>query len=255
MEEPSLFLTVIINKIFGKVVLALMGVLGIHPANPHEPIPQHVVFVLVVTTLVALLLRLLARKVNLVPTPLQSVGETIVGMFKSTVEDMIGEKGRPYIPVIGTVGLFVFFCNIAGLFPGMMSPTSNLNVTAAAAVFVFLYYHWQGIKAHGLGKYVKHFGGPYFPYLAWLFFPIEIISQFSRPLSLSLRLFGNIMGEDMVILVLTSLIPFVVPLPMMALAIFTSFVQAMVFPVLTTIYLAGALEEEEEEEEEPAHAH
>ena len=132
-----------------------------------------------------------------------------------------------------------------GLVPGFMSPTSKLNVTAGCALTVFIYYHWQGVKAQGLLKYLKHFMGP-IPLLAPLMVPIEIISHFSRPLSLSMRLFGNIFAEELLILIMASIIPFLLPLPFMAIAIITAVVQAYVFVLLSCIYIAGAVAHEEE---------
>jgi F-type H+-transporting ATPase subunit a len=129
--------------------------------------------------------------------------------------------------------------------PGFMSPTSKLNVTAGCALTVFVYYHWQGMRAQGVLKYLKHFTGP-IPALAPLLLPIEIISHFSRPVSLSLRLFGNIFAEELLIVIIASIVPFVLPLPFMAVAIFTSIIQAFVFVLLACIYIAGAVAHEEE---------
>ncbi len=245
MGEHHFLLVELINKIFGKIVLLFYSIVGIKASNPAKPIPPHVVFVFVIVLFIIVFFKLVVRKPKILPSPLQSFGEFVYTMFEGLLVDIVGEKGKKYVPMIGTIGLFIFFSNIAGLFPGLESPTSNLNVTAGAAVFVFIYYNFQGIKEHGILKYIRHFAGPYL-WLAPLFFPIEIISHLSRPLSLSVRLFGNIMGEDMVILILASLVPFIVPLPMMALAIFTSFVQAMVFTMLSVIYIAGAVAAEEE---------
>ncbi len=118
-------------------------------------------------------------------------------------------------------------------------------MTFGCAVVVFFYYHWQGIRSQGLFKYLKHFTGP-IPLLAPLLLPIEIISHFSRPVSLSIRLFGNIFAEELLILVIASIIPFFVPLPFMAIAIFTATIQAFVFVLLACIYIGGAVAHEEE---------
>jgi F-type H+-transporting ATPase subunit a len=146
---------------------------------------------------------------------------------------------------ISTLGTFIAVSNLIGLLPEMGSPTANLNVTAGCAIFVFLYYHYQGIKRHGAWGYFKiTFLGPVW-WLGWLFLPIEVVSHLSRVLSLSMRLFGNIYGEDMVIIVIGSyLLTFVGPIPVMALAIFTSLLQAFIFVMLSTLYLSGAMAEE-----------
>ncbi|MGD0781349.1 MAG: F0F1 ATP synthase subunit A [Candidatus Aminicenantales bacterium] len=150
------------------------------------------------------------------------------------------------MPLVGTVGLFVFFCNLLGLIPGLMSPTSKLNVTVGCALAVFVYYHVQGMKAQGPLTYLKHFMGP-IPALAPLMLPIELISHFSRPVSLSIRLFSNIFAEEVLIVVIASLIPILLPLPFMALSIFTAVLQAFVFVLLSCIYIAGAVEHAEEQ--------
>lgn len=147
--------------------------------------------------------------------------------------------------MIATVGLFILCANLIGLIPGFMSPTSKLNVTAGCALAVFVYYHMQGIKAQGLFKYLKHFMGPV-PLLAPLMIPIEVISHFSRPVSLSIRLFGNIFAEEVLIVIMASIIPFFLPLPFMAIAIFTAVIQSFVFVLLACIYIAGAVVHEEE---------
>jgi F-type H+-transporting ATPase subunit a len=149
-----------------------------------------------------------------------------------------------------------------GLVPGLMAPTSNINTTLGCALTVAIYYHIEGIKAQGIVAYAKHFaappGAPVF--IAPIMLPIEIISHISRVLSLTLRLFGNIFGEELVILILFSIIPFLVPLPMMFLGIITALLQAFIFALLTTIYLAGAVaeghgHEEHGEHGEHGHAH
>ena len=143
------------------------------------------------------------------------------------LDDIVGPKGRRYLPLVGTLACSSA-SNMSGLVPGLMAPTSNLNVTLGCAITVFVYYHFQGIKEQGIGPYIKHFaappGAPVF--IAPIMFPIEMISHFSRVLSLSLRLFGNMFGEELVVLILASIVPFLVPLPMMLLGLLTGTLQA-----------------------------
>ena len=138
----------------------------------------------------------------------------------------------------------IWLCNLSGLVPGLMAPTSNYNVTLGCAITVWVYYHFQGIKEQGIGAYLKHFavppGSPVG--MAPMMLPIELISHVARVLSLSLRLFGNIFGEELVILILASLVPFVVPLPMMLLGLLTGTLQAVIFVMLTMVYLGGAVQ-------------
>jgi F-type H+-transporting ATPase subunit a len=241
--EHSLWIVEAFNRVFGPPVAALLGLFGVE-ADPAHAVPDFLVMVLIVAIAVPIVLRLVARRPALVPTRRQTVAEMIVQMFESVVVDAIGPEGRKYVPVIGTVGIFIFGCNMIGLVPGLMSPTSKLNVTVGCALVVFFYYHAQGVRTQGL-KYFKHFVGE-IPALAPLMLPIEIISHFSRPVSLSMRLFCNIFAEELLIVIMASIIPFLLPLPFMAVAIFTSFIQAYVFVLLSCIYIAGAVAHEEE---------
>ncbi len=243
--EHSLFIVDLFNKVFGKPLATLLSWLGIHVADPEHLVPDYIVISLIVALFLTLLLGLSSRKLSLVPSKSQSVLELIIQAFEGLLVDTIGEQGKKYLPLVATVGLFILFCNLIGLVPGFMSPTSKLNVTIGCALVVFVYYHFQGIKAQGLLKYLSHFAGP-IPLLAPLMVPIEIISHFSRPVSLSIRLFGNIFAEEVLIVIMASIIPFFLPLPFMAIAIFTAVIQSFVFVLLACIYIAGAVAHEEE---------
>jgi F-type H+-transporting ATPase subunit a len=153
----------------------------------------------------------------------------------------MGHGGRKFFPLIATLGLYILTSNLLGLIPGFESPTANLNTTVSMAIVVFVMTHAVGVKVHGF-KYFKQFMGPVW-WLTPLMLPIEIISHLSRPLSLSVRLFGNIMGEDIVLAVVLLLVPFLIPLPVIALMIFTSCIQTLVFMLLAMMYIAGAMEE------------
>ncbi len=243
--EHSLAIVEAFNRIFGKPLAGLLGLLGIHVEDPGHLFPDYVVMCLIVALVLMVLMGLAARRARTVPSKRQSLLELIIQAFEGQLVEIIGERGRQYLPLIATMGLFIFACNLIGLVPGFMSPTSKLTVTAACALVVFFYYHWQGIKAQGPVNYLKHFFGP-IPALAPLMLPIEIISHFSRVVSLSIRLFGNIFAEELLIVVMASIIPFFLPLPFMAVALFTSFIQAFVFVLLACIYIAGAVAHEED---------
>lgn len=243
--EHSLFIVELFNKIIGKPLASLLSMAGIKVADPEHFIPDYIVMSLIVAFLLILFLGLASRKTRLVPSKRQSLLELVIETFENLLVDIIGEKGKKFLPMIATIGLFILSCNLLGLIPGFMAPTSKLNVTAGCALVVFVYYHWQGIRSQGIFRYFKHFTGP-IPLLAPLMLPIEIISHFSRPVSLSIRLFGNIFAEEMLILTIASIIPFFLPLPFMAVAIFTSVIQAFVFVLLACIYIAGAVAHEEE---------
>jgi len=243
--EHSLFLVVLFNKAFGKPLAALLGLFGVKVADPSHLVPDYIVMAFIVAVVLSLVLGLASRRLSLIPSKRQAALELIIGLFEGLIMDTIGEQGKKYLPVIGSVGIFVFSCNMVGLIPGFMSPTSKINATLGCAMVVFTYYHWQGMKAQGVFKYLKTFAGP-IPAIAPLMLPIELISHFSRPVSLSLRLFGNIFAEDLLILIMASIIPFVLPLPFMIMAIFTSLIQSFVFVLLSCIYIAGAVSHEGE---------
>lgn len=193
-----------------------------------------------ITFLFLLLLALMVKvSVKLVPGHLQQVVEVVVQSLLGLLDENLGEKGRKYLPLIGTLAFFIFISNFMGMWPTFSAATGNFNTTVACAVIVFLYYNFQGLKEHGIG-YIKHFMGPV-SWMAPLMFPIEIISHLARPFSLAIRLFGNISGEHAVTLTFYSLFAFLLPVPMMAFGLFAAFLQTFVFILLSTLYIQGAL--------------
>jgi F-type H+-transporting ATPase subunit a len=153
----------------------------------------------------------------------------------------MGPKGKAYFPLIATIAFFILTSNLIALIPGFYPPTANLNTNAAMALTVFAMTHIIGIKEHGIG-YLKHFCGPVI-WLAPLIFPIEIVGHLARPLSLTLRLFGNMYGHEIVLMIFFALVPFLLPLPMMLMGVLVAFIQTFVFMLLAMIYIAGSLEE------------
>jgi F-type H+-transporting ATPase subunit a len=181
------------------------------------------------------------NKLEMIPKGGQNFWEVVVSTLDDIVGQTMGEHGRHYFPLIASLALFILTCNLIGIIPWFQSSTNNINTTLALALVSFITTHYVGIKSHGT-HYVKHFLGPV-PWLIPLMLPIELIGHLSRILSLSFRLFGNIMGEDLAIVILTLLVPYLVPLPMMFLQVFTSFIQTLVFIMLTMMYIVGSLEE------------
>ena len=195
--------------------------------------------ILVVLLLSALVIIFGRKQNDIVPderVTVRNVLEVTVEAIVKLIDNTMGTEGRKFVPLIGTLAVFILFCNLLGLIPGFLPPTDNINTTAACALTVFFYYHYLGIKKHGWG-YVKQFTGPFLP-LAPLMFPIEVISHLARPLSLSLRLFGNITGDH---LVLSMSYGFALAL---GLGIFVSFIQSLVFILLSMMYISGAIAEE-----------
>lgn len=201
----------------------------------------HVTMTFLVVLIVIFLGVLVKKNSAEIPGRTQNVLELLVRGIYNMCDEVMGVEGRPYIPLIFGIGLYVAFSNYLGLIPGFLAPTANLNSTIAPALVVFFVYQYIGFKKHGV-HYIKHFLGPV-GWLAPLMLVIELIGHLARPLSLSMRLFGNIFGEDLVIIILFMLVPFLVPLPMFMLALFTTTLQAYVFMMLTMIYISGALEE------------
>jgi len=182
-----------------------------------------------------------SKSLKLVPGRLQNFLEVVIGGLKNLLVDTMGEHGMRFFPLIATIALFIFTCNMAGIIPGFYSPTANLNTNLCMALTVFLLTHIVGVRIHGM-KYLKHFMGPVW-WMAPIMIPVELIGHLARPLSLTMRLFGNIFGEDLVLVVLLALVPFLVPMPMLVLMIFTSVLQAFVFTLLAMMYISGAMED------------
>ena len=209
----------------------------------------HLVLVLAIALFIAMQA---TKSLKAVPGGFQNVMEAYLAGVISMGKDVIGEKlARKYLPLVATIGIFVFIGNVIGLIPGFESPTSNINVTMVMALVVFIYYNYEGIRENGVIKYFAHFMGPV-KILAPLMFLIEIVSHLSRIVSLSFRLFGNIKGDDLSLWVLLMLAPWLVPLPAYLLLSFSAILQTFVFMILTYVYLAGALAVEAHDEPEAA---
>ncbi|MGB9668596.1 MAG: F0F1 ATP synthase subunit A [Thermosulfidibacteraceae bacterium] len=210
---------------------------------------QHVSLFLTVGVILVLIAIFVRSRLSIIPGTVQNILEVFVEGIHDFVSGIIPHEARRHVPLIATAFMFILLSNWIGNVPGFISPTANWNTTIAPAIVVFVYYHVQGIRKHGFIKYLKHFGGPV-PFMAPVIFVLETIGHFARVLSLSLRLFGNIMGEETLAVILFSLVPLIIPVPFMFLSIFFGFVQALVFTLLTTVYISLAVEEEHEEHKE-----
>ncbi len=209
-------------------------------------LPDHVIMALLAVIFIAVLVIPVKRRLSVEsPSHLQQSLEMVVGGLESLLEDVIGHgMGRPFLPFIGALAVFIFVCNIFGLFFFLQPPTANPSTTFALSITAFLFYNVVGIRKQGLFRYLKHFAGPVV-FLAPIMVPIEVISHLARVLSLALRLFGNIFGEHTATGLFMALVPFVVPWPMMALGIFGALLQAFIFIMLTMAYIQGAVAVEE----------
>jgi F-type H+-transporting ATPase subunit a len=254
MHETPLLIVDVFNAVLGPPVSAAMGALGFH-LDPGHPIPPFMVMILIIVLGVTGLCLLVRSRLSVEhPGKLQILMEDGVQALVGMLEQWIGPKGPRYLPLVGTLFVFILSSNYLGLVPGFMAPTSSINVTLGCALTIWVYYHFQGFKEQGVVNYIKHFalppGSPI--WMAPLMFIIEIISHLSRVMSLTLRLFGNIFGEELVIAILFGLVPFIIPLPMMFLGLITGGLQAFIFVLLSIIYLQGAVAVEHEHDE---HAH
>ncbi len=211
-------------------------------------VPEHVVTFVIIAVLVCLaglLYRLKSGSVDKAIIPdkgitfrniCEAFGEFVYNLTRSTM----GEKeAQKYFPVICMIFMFIFASNLTGLIPGFLPPTDNINTTLALGIFVFIYYNYQGIKAQGVVGHLKHFAGPVW-YLAPLIFVIEIISHAVRPVSLALRLRGNMFGDHLVLSIFSDLLPYIIPIVFMVLGLFVCFIQAFVFTLLTMVYIGLA---------------
>jgi F-type H+-transporting ATPase subunit a len=223
-------------------------------------IPEGLVLSLVTALLVGGALFMLTRNLQRVPSRPQILLEMGYQMADGFVAGLIGPGYKKYVPLIGTAFIYIFFMNIGILFPGWGAATANINVTAGMAAVIIVYVQIEGLRANGLKGYLLHFvGDPW--WLAPLNFPLHVIGEVARVLSLTIRLFGNIFGEDTVIVILILLsIKFflggLIPgqFPMYPLALFTGAVQAMVFCILSCVYIA-LMTTHDHGEEHGAHEH
>lgn len=204
----------------------------------------HIILVAIIVLIVA---KMATSSMQLVPRGTQNLLEAYLEGIVSMGRDVMGsdELARKYLPLVATIGLIVITSNVIGIIPGFEAPSSSLNLTLCLALCVFIYYNFEGIRTQGVIKYFAHFMGPN-KFLAPLMFPIEIVSHLSRIVSLSFRLFGNIKGDDLFLMVVLSLAPWVAPLPAFALLTFMALLQTFIFMILTYVYLAGAVVVSEE---------
>ena len=226
MEHPYLFF------------VKLFEAIGLGSFAHHYP---HVVYSWVVMAILIVAGALAAKTVSLIPGKGQNFFEVVVGGIEEFMVTVTGEEGRWLLPIAGTVFLYVLTCNLIGLVPGFFPPTASLNTTLSCALVVVVFTHVIGVKYHG-AAYIKHFMGPVW-WMVPIIMPIEIIGHLARILSLSFRLFGNMMGHELVLFILFMLAgAFFAPLPIMALGIFVALVQAFVFFLLSIMYFTGAME-------------
>src|SRR5215470_6629884 len=244
-----------------------------HPPIFHIPgIPDQVFYTWVVMGILVIVSVISTRRLAMVPRGSQNFMEVVLEQFLNELDETVGHDGRRYIPLIATLGLFILASNLMGLVPGLIAPTANLNTTAACALIVFFTYHWIGVRKQGFVNYLKHFAGPVPLALKPLMFVIEILSHCARPLSLSLRLFGNMLAGHILLAIFFFMMGFdgmlgwalsgtlggiVVGAPtaivmvvfvvgfLLPLKILVAFIQTFIFCKLAMLYISAAIEEAE----------
>ncbi|HEY1525456.1 MAG TPA: F0F1 ATP synthase subunit A [Candidatus Angelobacter sp.] len=244
MEQ--LWITALLNRFFGGSVNAILQTLPpiFHPADPSAPINNAVaVEILVIVILLLIFLWVRSRLSVEKPGGSQHLAETLHEFITNQSEEIIGHHSEKFTPFLASLFLFILLMNLIGVIPGFESPTATPAVPFGCAIVAFLYYNLHGIRKQGPIKFLLHFAGPVW-WMAWIIFPIEIISTLARVMSLTIRLYANIFAGDMVIAAFFTLLPIGLPVIFLGLHVGVSFLQAYIFVLLTTIYLSGVVAEE-----------
>jgi F-type H+-transporting ATPase subunit a len=217
------------------------------PYTVENAVPWYtVMFVLAVLLTLILVWVMKPRKLSVdEPSYSQMTLEAGVLAVRNLLVDNIGPHGLKYFPVIATFGMLILVSNLMGLIPGLMSPTASTSVTFALGISSFVYYNAIGIKENGLLGHLRHFAGP-IPWLAVLMFPIELVSNFVRPLSLGIRLFGNLFGDEQILGTIFGLVRWILPALIMPLSVFVAFMQTFIFVLLSIIYISEVSHHHEE---------
>lgn len=263
------FLVEQINNIFGPAVLSIQKAImppiyGLFGATWKEPahgavIPAHVVWTILLMLIAIALIFFLRGKLSVDrPSKGQQLLEIAVELIRSLLDQVVGPYGRRYFPIVGSFAVFILLGNLLGLIPGLGAPTENINVTGALGITSFLYYMGMGFKQQGI-KYLKHFtgglSGALLPTLGILIFFVELLSNFVRPVTLSLRLYVNMFADHQIAGEFLKLAPWLVPIFTIVLGVFVAFVQTFIFIMLSMVYLSETVPHEEHDHEDHGHGH
>lgn len=240
----ELWFTAILNRLLAGVVSPLLTAIGVAPHDAAHPIPNFIameVFVILLILVGVFILRSQLSVEN--PGKFQHIMEVAVEFVRDLAHEIIGHDSQRYVPMLGTLGLAVLISNVLGLIPTLATPTGQIQSTLGFAVAAFVYYNYQGLHHHGPIGFLKSFCGPML-ILAPLMFPVELISNVFRLLSLSVRLYANMFVGELLEHVFGSLVPIGIPALVMGLHVFVSFIQAYIFVLLPAVYLSMAVAEE-----------
>ena len=245
MPEHEIWLTRLFNDYLAGLGNWVLALVRVHAENPARPWANFITMQILVAAIIIVLFAYLRPRLSMDrPGKTQHVFEVIYTFLHGEAKDSIGHDGPRFLPFLGTLFIFILFSNRIGIIPGFESPTMNPSVPAGCAVLVFVYYNFMGFKQQGPFKYMAHFAGP-MPLLAPLMIPIELISHMARPLSLTIRLFANMLAGEKVTVVFLGLTYLVAPAVFMGLHVFVSFLQAYIFVLLTMMYLSETVPHEQ----------
>jgi F-type H+-transporting ATPase subunit a len=245
MEHHELWITALFNQYLAGLGNAILALFGQHAHDPEKPWVNFMTMQILVAILVMVVFALLRSRLSMdKPGKMQHIFEVFYNFLHDQAHEVVAHHGSKYLAFFGTLFFFILFANLIGIIPGFESPTMFPAVTLGCAIAAFLYYNVVGVQAQGIFTYLKGFaGGQGFP-LALLMIPIEIVSHFARPLSLTIRLYANMLAGEKVTLVFLGLTYLVAPALFMGLHVFVAFLQAYVFTVLTMMYVNGATSHE-----------
>ncbi len=250
----ELWFTALLNKLLGGIVSPLLAAIGAAPHNPAHPIPDYIAMEIFVVLLIVAGVLILRRQLSVEnPGKFQHLMEVAVEFVRDLAHEIIGHDSRRYVAMLGTLGIFILLGNLLGLIPTFaaydpvykieLGPTGFKSIPLGCAIAAFIYYNYQGVRHHGLLGYVKALSGPLW-WLSWLIFPVEVISNAFRLLSLTTRLWANMFVGGLLEHVFGSLVAIFVPALVMGLHVFVSFIQAYIFVLLPAVYLSMAVAEE-----------
>ena len=243
-REAELWITTLFNRFLAGPLDAFLNAIGLPPQDPAHPWQNWITMEILVVVIIMVLFGYLRSRLSADrPGKLQLTLEAVYSFVSGQAHDAIDHGAAKYTPFFGAIFIFILFMNLIGIIPGFESPTMTPAVPAALAVSVFLYYNWMGFREQGVLKYLQHFVGPIWQ-LFFIMIPIELISHFARPLSLTVRLFANMFAGERVTITFLSLTYFAIPAVFMGLHVFVAFLQAFIFMLLAMIYVGGAVAHE-----------
>jgi F-type H+-transporting ATPase subunit a len=242
--ESEIWTTALFNRFLAGPLDSFLSAVGHPAADPAHPWENWITVEILVVALILVVFGLLRSKLSVdKPGKFQLTFEAIYKFVLGQASESIDHHVDRYMSFFGSIFIFVLFMNLIGVIPGLESPTMSPAVPLALAISVFLYYNWMGLREQGLGKYLLHFAGPVW-WMAPIMIPIEIISHFARPLSLTIRLYANMFAGERVTVTFLTLTYFILPAVFMGLHVFVAFLQAFIFMLLAMIYVGGAVAHE-----------